>query len=116
MDSLKDCCLFSVILIIIEFINYIPPKPNPGWSAWQEKFIIINKNTLVKINVKPINNSKKVNFFYTNYYDRNKIKSDTAIFVPVKNIPNLNNWLKKEKWFWCNEKDWQQYMDSIKQK
>jgi hypothetical protein len=25
-------------------------------------------------------------------------------------------WILREKWFWCNEQDWKNYMEKIKQK
>lgn len=34
------------------------------------------------------------------------IRTQMAEFVPIINLPPPNSWLKNEKWFWCNERDY----------
>lgn len=35
-------------------------------------------------------------------------------FVSYDSLPNPQKaWLMKEKWFWCNEKDWKRYMNNV---
>jgi len=38
-------------------------------------------------------------------------------FVPLPVKPPLDYyWILKEKWFWCNEQDWKEYMQKMEQK
>jgi hypothetical protein len=34
-------------------------------------------------------------------------------FVPLEGIPPTNSWIKGEKWFWSNEENWKDYMESL---
>jgi hypothetical protein len=45
----------------------------------------------------------RVNNAYTTFYY-------PAHFVPLENLPNSDCWLKKNKWFWCNEEKYTEYM------
>lgn len=45
----------------------------------------------------------RVNNEYTTFYY-------PANFVPLKNLPSSDCWLKKNKWFWCDEEKYNEYM------
>ncbi|NOX46573.1 MAG: hypothetical protein GXO89_06300 [Chlorobi bacterium] len=95
--------------IKVQYINH--PSKMGLWHAGEKWYGIIDRNTIVEINTKPIDTKEEIDFFYKYYYD--KTKTDTAKFVPLSVVPSSDCWLKKEKWFWCNEEDWEHYMDSI---
>ena len=89
-----------------------PPKIAATWSAWEIWFKVIDENTIIMIDIKPINTPENSNN-YIKYYQNEAKTVDTATFIHLSNIPSSDCWLMKEKWFWCNEKDWKNYMDSI---
>ena len=79
-------------------------------------FKIIDKNTLKLIyfamETTTIENFKSIS--YLKPYDLSKYKSLYATFIPLDSIPEFNNGLKRDKFFWEDEKDWKEYMDSLK--
>jgi len=39
------------------------------------------------------------------------IENMPLTFMPLETLPPSDCWLKDQKWFWCNEKDWIEYME-----
>ena len=88
-------------------------------SSYAEKwFKIIDKNTLELIyfamETTTVENYNSIS--YLKPYDLSKYKSLYATFIPLDSIPEFNNGLKKDKFFWEDEKEWKEYMDSLKLK
>ena len=88
-------------------------------SSYAEKwFKIIDKNTLELIyfamETTTVENYKSIS--YLKAVDLSKYKSLYATFIPLDSIPEFNNGLKKDKFFWEDEKDWKEYMNSLKLK
>ena len=54
---------------------------------------------------------------YENYqYIRDEKAKYPAKFVPVLFKPSSDDaWILKEKWFCCNEQEWKNYMEKVKQ-
>ncbi len=100
-------------------IQYID-KPWPLSSTYgrEEWFKIINRDSLIHINSMPLSTDKSDWKNYENYKAiKNKKYQCIAVFVPVVKKPTPENaWILKEKWFWCNEQDWKDYMEKIKKK
>ena len=49
---------------------------------------------------------------YTEQYYRDRLKNEEpAIFIKSDAIPSSDCWMKKESWFWKNEKDYIEYMN-----
>lgn len=45
-----------------------------------------------------------------------QILSPLTLFVPMSFKPQLDYyWILKEKWFWCAEQDWENYMRCVEQ-
>jgi len=89
---------------------------NDGWSGWEDHFKILNKKTIKLIYTKPIHylspSDKKI---YTEQFYQERIKDEKpAIFIKSKAIPNSDCWMKKERWFWKSEKDYNEYMNKKK--
>ena len=100
--------------IVAQYINN--PSPPKSWIAFEIYFKVMDRNTIVPIGHVPL--AEKV-FFEGNtnkmqQYSEEKQQRKTARFVYVDNIPNSYSWLKKEKWFRCNEEDWKGYMENLK--
>jgi hypothetical protein len=100
-------------------VQYID-KPWPLSSTYgrEEWFKIIDRNTLAFINSMPLSTDKSDWQGYE-YYKANRGEEfkRPIIFVPVPIKPNPDYaWILKEKWFWCNEQDWKNYMERMKGK
>ena len=87
-------------------------------SSFSEKWYkIIDKNTL-KI-IYGAQDQVTDDFFakyYLDEYDIKKYYNSYAKFIPLDSIPHFDNVLKKDKFFWEDEKDWKEYMESLKLK
>ena len=89
-----------------------------GSSYSEECYKIVDKNTLKLIYFGMVTTTD--DFRSKNYlkeYDIAKFyASPYANFVPLDSIPHFDNVLKKDKFFWEDEKEWREYMDSLKLK
>lgn len=89
-----------------------------GSSYSEEWYKIVDKNTLKLIYFGMVTTTD--DFRSKNYlkeYDIAKFyASPYAKFIPLDSIPHFENELKKDKFFWEDEKDWKEYMDSLKLK
>jgi len=97
-------------------IQYID-KPWPLSSTYgsEEWFKVVDRNTLILINTMPLSTDKSD---WRNYEYYKSIRDEQAkypaVFVPVPVKPSPDDaWILKEKWFWCNEQDWKNYMEKI---
>jgi len=102
---------FDKDTIKAKYINrpsYIAP-----WEAWEIWYIVINEYTIREIYIKPIHPMTESDWMVFYDYTLPKMNFNTYSFVPL--TPNRDDicWLKREKWFWCNEEDWKNYMDSV---
>lgn len=54
---------------------------------------------------------------YDNYFHYYKgERGDEFYFMSCERLPNPDkSWIKKKKWFWCNQEEWEQYKSSIKE-
>ena len=106
--------IFGDTIKIQYIVRPILYSSNASWNAREVWYKMIDTNTILKIFEKPIciKNIEKMH-----YYEARKLNPVIPLpctFVPTDRIPSSNCWLKQEKWFWCNEEDWKNYMDSLK--
>jgi hypothetical protein len=85
---------------------------NYGRAGWETHFKILHQKTIKLIYTKPIHflspSDKKI---YTEQFYQERIKDEKpAIFIKSEAIPNSDCWMKKERWFWENEKDYNEFM------
>lgn len=107
--------IYSISNDTIKVQSVNNPTHPKVWGASEVYYKIIDRNTLVEIDARLLHkhtSDDSVRFNSTRKY----IKKSEAKFVKIENMPEFNCWLKEEKWFWCNEKDWKEYMDSLKLK
>jgi len=93
--------------IKLQYVNH-QEWTNPYWLLLEVWYKVIDENTLKVIYSKDYShdrgsiskneNNVTIDFFKTNI----TLQSDT--------------WLKKEEWFWCNEADWNNYMETERKK
>ena len=85
-------------------------------SFGEEWYKIVDKNTLELIYFGMV--TTEVEDFYSKTYlkeyDISEYRNTYAKFNPLDSIPHFENELKKDKFFWEDEKDWKEYMDSLK--
>ncbi len=87
-------------------------------SFGEEWYKIVDKNTLELIYFGMLTTVAEDfnSITYIKACDISKYKSSYAKFIPLDSIPEFNNDLKKDKFFWEDEKEWKEYMDSLKLK
>ena len=88
----------------------------PVFDSFVKMFKIVDCNTLIELYFSSIGDNfptMVISEKNENSFEKNK----KYHFIPTDTLPSSNNlWLKKKKWFWCNEEDWKDYMKKIKQK
>lgn len=93
-----------------QFVNHLSVMAENRMFLYEEWFLIINYTTIKRIGGRPLvafDGGKQIKDDNAGYVEKyNEERSQPALFVKVKNIPPPNSWLKNEKWFWCNEKDY----------
>ena len=84
-----------------------------GKERWYK---VIDRNTLVCIKSLELTTDKREKAFIEKSYSHLSV-GVYYTFVPTKAVPpSQYYWILKEKWFWCYEQDWKDYMEKIKQK
>ncbi len=90
----------------------------PPWVLINFTYLIQDKKTIKCIKEKRFLTDysfDKVKSYETNYNDFYASGEDTifyypAHFVPLKSLPSSDCWLKKNRWFWCDEEKYTEYM------
>jgi hypothetical protein len=77
--------------IKIELVR--PASPPETYSSEIARYIILDRHTIQEV---------------IDFENINDVKA-TYHFVPVEKLPSSECWLKSQKWFWCDEKQYQQY-------
>jgi hypothetical protein len=93
--------------IIAQFIEH--PYPPALYYSHLIMYKIIDKYTIQEIFNKRIQSPKEPESIYRETPFLNKYYN----FIPIEKLPSSDCWLKGEKWFWCNEKDWKEYKKRI---
>lgn len=83
---------------------------NAGWYGVEEWFKIIDRTKLKSIYRGLL--GIQVTNELLQAYSKNHGYYPLAKFVPLNRMPSSDCWLKKEKWFWCNEYEWRNYMET----
>ena len=81
---------------------------NASTYGFCDTLIVKSRDTLILLSRTPIcpELSNHENYFY--YYEGEH--GDELYFMRFDSLPNPEKaWVKKKKWFWCNEDDWKQY-------
>ena len=86
---------------------------NDTWSGMENLFKIIDRTSIKLIYRRPLYYlSPSDREIYTEQYYRDRLKNEEpAIFIKSDAIPSSDCWMKKESWFWKNEKDYIEYMN-----
>ena len=86
------------------------------WIFSEVWYKIIDRQTLKIIYEKPLLDMDARYVQTIEEWQRER-KRSLVRFHCADSIPDSDySWLKEEKWFWCNEQDWKEYMEGIKQK
>jgi hypothetical protein len=82
-------------------------KPASGTSfngAWEDKFKILDRNTLEKVAVRPLEDFDESRMRTLNAA-KSTIIGRVYKFVPTEYFPKADScWLLKEDWFWCKNR------------
>ncbi|MCX6269986.1 MAG: hypothetical protein NTU44_02000 [Bacteroidetes bacterium] len=88
-------------------LHYISHQPwlNPYWTSQEVWYIMFNERTLKAIYAKDYINNNRGPLIEAPI---------TLEFIETNiNLPS-DTWLKKKKWFWCNEQEYKLYMKQHK--
>lgn len=81
------------------------------WDGWEIWYLIIDRNTVKQIYKTPIHPMSKGDWAYYASQTLPKMHHGTYNFVPLNYVTEHYCWLKREKWFWCDESEWRAYME-----
>jgi|GEM_PF-3766387 len=97
--------------VIASYINDDASQMAP-WVFRELRFIVDKNGNLKYLTEKQFENLTKSEL--ESFNNSNKGMYDYSIQFVEDTVNEFNNFrLLKQKWFWCNEEDWQQYMDNI---
>jgi hypothetical protein len=90
----------------------------PPWVLKKFTYLIQDKKTIKRLKEKRYATDVsfgEVKTYETDYNDFYISSNDTtffypAHFIPLDKLPNSDCWLKKNKWFWCDEEKYNEYM------
>ena len=108
-----DCGSYVICGDTIKVQMICDYDPHYGWErSYEEWYKIVDKNTLSALEYSRITTKK----YSGEYYKIVNSSSTKVSFMPMLSKPQLEYfWILKEKWFWCNEQDWENYMKHLKQ-
>jgi hypothetical protein len=100
---------------------------NQYYGGYEKKYKIIDKNTLLLIEHRSLSKIPPLSTIelgyqeqrererdFENAFDRKSIISDTANFIPLKEIPPSDCWLKEKRWFWCDKEKFKKWKSGVK--
>lgn len=90
--------------------QYILPPGAQTWINTEIWFKIIDSQTIEELYFKY---KEKITDQEVKECQEKGIKSGytSAKFFPLDSLPNPDkSWLKNQKWFWCNEEDYNEFM------
>lgn len=90
--------------------SYFLGSLNAGYYGIEEWYKIIDKQTIKSIYAYPIGLDVSEEQLQEFWYNTDRYS--TGKLVPLEKLPSSECWLKKEKWFWCDESEWYNYMES----
>lgn len=89
------------------------PPNAMSWTMTELWFEIVNNNTIRAINIPDNIIKKREQIRNTATYHREE-KQD-IVFIPLAKLPNPDDsWIKKRKWFWCEDALYNDWMNKNK--
>lgn len=86
-----------------------PGSMNGASYGFRDSLLVKSLDTLILLSRSPICPEFLNHENYFHYYKGKR--GDELYFMPYDRLPNPNNsWIKKKKWFWCEEKEWKKFM------
>lgn len=88
---------------------------NATTYGFRDTLIVKSQDTLILLSRTPIcpELSNHENYFY--YYKGER--GDELYFMSFDSLPNPEKaWIKRKKWFWCDEDEWKQYRKELKKR
>jgi hypothetical protein len=87
-----------------QYINH--PSWNMPWNATELIFVFDDHGKLNSIQTRALGITN------TNIIpSRTELIRHPAEYIPLETLPSSDAWLKREKWFWCDEDEWRTYME-----
>jgi len=91
------------------------PPNSMSWAMTELWFKIVDSNTLMAVRVPDAIIKKEQKIRNTTAYRHQQAYKIS--FVPMKTLPNPEkSWIKKRKWFWCNDTLYKKWMEKNQKK
>jgi hypothetical protein len=87
--------------IIVQYIHKCSSL-NDSWTAWESKFKVIDRKTILEFDVRPLYRKSKSELIYWENHKKG-LKFEPANFIPTEILPASKTWLKKGKWIQKNK-------------
>ncbi|MCD4792167.1 MAG: hypothetical protein K8R54_02970 [Bacteroidales bacterium] len=113
-DSLYNFNLYGRYIVSndtirAQFLDQAPVNPEIN-EVW---FKIIDKNRILWLYEKPW--TKMTTKDIEDFRKKDYYRVDTAKYVPFEKLPNTDKfWIKRQKFFWCDEKRYKEFKAKIK--
>lgn len=86
---------------------------NMASYGFRDTMIVKSPDTLILLSRTTICPEESNDGYYFHYYKGER--GDEFYFMPCERLPNPDkSWIKKKKWFWCDENEWKQYKEARK--
>lgn len=97
--------------IITECMTY--GSTNGASYGFRDSLLVKSPDTLVLLSRSPICPEFLNHENYFHYYMGER--GDEFYFLPCDRLPDQDeSWIKRKKWFWCDENEWKQYKESLR--
>lgn len=81
---------------------------NMASDGFRDTLIVKSPDTLILYSRTTICSEESTDGYYFHYYKGER--GDEFYFMPYDRLPNPDeSWIKKKKWFWCDEEEWRNY-------
>lgn len=105
--------------IITQSINHVRSL-NQYYAGAEKKYLILDKNTIRLIESIPLNRTRQYSAYelsrrameeieFEKVFERKRVDSDTARYVPLEKIPPSDCWLKRKQWLWCDKEEFKKW-------
>lgn len=94
--------------IKVQYIH-VPFSLNDYWFGYERSFKIIDKNTLEYLPMMTNSLDHNIDKASLEEMQQNFKRENYFTFIPLERIPPPDCWLKKKKWFWCDNEKWERW-------
>lgn len=92
--------------LVAQYVNC--PSPPKVWLAYEERFLIINEDSIMHLSTEPLGNISSYSIL-SHAKLESSIMYEPAVYYKASVPLTYDVWLKRKKWFWKNEVDYKEW-------